>query len=102
MMTDLFVDKFNTEGNCAGVFEADNTVSYFYLYYIPERADGHIAGAVQVYRGPPNFKQSDVEVRWFDGETKVGVFIKGELGAYFDVNKGRGYPGTYSRHQPSS
>lgn len=101
-MLDVFIDKFNTDGNCAGIFEANDAVSYFYLYHIAEGTDGHIVGAVQVYRGPADFKQSDVEVRWFDGETKVGVFIKGELGAYFDVIKGWGYSGTYSRHQADS
>lgn len=100
MMIDIFVDTLNADRTFAGVFEADDTVSYFYLCSLTEGPNGRIIGAVQVYRGLPNFAESEVVVRWFDNETKVGVFIKGELGAYLDLVSGWGYPGTYSRHQP--
>jgi hypothetical protein len=102
MITDIFVDAVGETGEYAGVFEADDNVSYFYLYKIVEGADGEIVGAVQVYRGIPDFTESDVEVRWFDNDEKVGVFVKGELGAHFDLVSGWGYPGSYSRHQPNS
>lgn len=101
-MTDIFVDTTNNKGDFAGVFEADDSTSYFYLYQLVDGANGQILGAVQVYRGVPNFVAADVAVRWLDDETKVAVFIKDELGAYFDLRSGRGYPGSYSRAQPKS
>ena len=101
IMTDIFVDQLNAAGNLAGVLEADDRGAYFYLYMPHAETGGRIVGAVQVYAGAPNYTASDVVVRWFDKESKVGVFIKGELGAYFDIVAGWGYPGTYSRTQPN-
>jgi hypothetical protein len=98
-VTSIFVDKTNKKGDFAGVFEADDDVGYFYLYELGRKAGEKIIGAVQVCRGIPDFAASDVDIRWFDDETKVGVFIKGELGACFDLISGRGFPGTYSRTQ---
>lgn len=90
MATDIFVDRTNARGDYAGVFEADENVSYFYLYNIIEGSDGRIVEAVQVHHGVPNFTAEDVQVRWYDEDTKVGVFIKGQLGAYFDLVTGKG------------
>lgn len=92
-MIDIFANKIDLRNRYAGVFEADDDVSWFYLHDLGAAEGKRILGAVQVHRGPPNFDESDVEVRWFDDETKVGVFIKGKLGAYFDLVKGTGYPG---------
>jgi hypothetical protein len=91
-MIDIFVDKLNSKRDLAGVLEADDQVSYFYLYNIIGPTDGRILGAVQAHRGVPDFTASDVEVRWFDGESKVGVFINGALRAYFDLDSGKRFP----------
>lgn len=101
-MTDIFVDAANKKGDFADVFEADDSVSYFYLYQLANGSGGKVLGAVQVYRAVPDFAATDVAVRWLDDETKVAVFIKHELGAYFDLQSGREYPGTFSRTQPGA
>jgi hypothetical protein len=99
-MADIFAYGIGREGRYAGVFAGDDDVSWFYFHDLDEEGPAQILGAVQVYRGIPNFTEADVDVRWNDDQTEVAVFIKGELGAYFDLVRGWGYPGTYSRTQP--
>jgi hypothetical protein len=101
-MTDIFVDGMNSQGTYAGAFEADDAVSWFYLHDLSAEPGGKIVGAVQVYRGVPDFVESDVQIRWYDDETKVGVFIKGQLGAHFDLVSGWGLPGSYSGGRPNA
>jgi hypothetical protein len=93
----VFLAHDDSRGRFGGVFEATERVSYFYLYHFFGKGedDTEILGAVQVCRGAPHFMQDDVHIEWYDDETKVGVFIKGELGAYFELVAGWGYPGTY-------
>jgi hypothetical protein len=98
MDDDIFLHRIHSAGRYAGVFEADDRVSWFYFWDLNRRGQ-KILGAVQVYGGPLNFTADDVEVRWYDDETKIGVFIRGELGAYFDLVARWGYPGTYWRSQ---
>jgi hypothetical protein len=93
----VFLAHDDSRGRYSGVFEASERVSYFYLHQFLGKNDNktEILGAVQVCRGAPHFTQADVHIEWYDDETKVGVFIKGELGAYFDLVAGWGYPDTY-------
>ncbi|HEY3638448.1 MAG TPA: hypothetical protein VGK90_09890 [Rhizomicrobium sp.] len=93
---DIFAYAIGREGRFVGFLEGDDDNSWFYLQDLDiDPDDCQIIGAVQVYLGVPDFTEADVEVHWYDGEMKVGVFIKGELGAYFDLATRWGYPGTY-------
>jgi hypothetical protein len=96
-MAEIFVCDVGREGRYAGILHGDDAVTWFYFH---DLAAQKVLGAVQVYRGVPNFTEADVEIRWNDDQTEVGVFIKGELGACFDLVRGWGYPGTYSRTGP--
>jgi len=97
----VFVDGINAARTYAGVFAAEEHVGWFYLYKIldPDRLneDGNleIVNVAHVLNGPPDFSDSDVEVRWFDRDTKVGVLIGNILWAYFDVEAGRSVSGRY-------
>jgi len=92
----IFAYGVGRQGRFVAFFEANDDTSWFYLQDRDlDPKSSQIFGAVQVYLGIPDFTEADVDVRWYDGETKVGVFIKGELGAYFDLAAGWGYPGTY-------
>ena len=93
----IFLAHDDSRGRYSGVFEADERVSWFYLHHFLGKKDNRteILGAVQVCRGAPEFTLQVVHIEWYDDDTKVGVYIKGELGAYFDLVAGWGYPGTY-------
>jgi hypothetical protein len=54
-----------------------------------------IFGEVQVMRGPPDFSESDVDMRWNDAGRRVELFIRGKMYAYFDLDENRGVPGRY-------
>ena len=94
-ITIIWLARDDCRGRFACVFEADERVSYIYIYHIRSENDTEILGAVQVCKGTPDYTEQDIEIRWYDGETKAGVFIRGESGAYFDLVAGWGCPGTY-------
>ena len=88
-------------GSWRGFFPPHDFGEPGYLYKIldPDRLneDGNleIVNVAHVLNGPPDFSDSDVEVRWFDRDTKVGVLIGNILWAYFDVEAGRSVSGRY-------
>lgn len=92
-MTDIYFDKTNAMETLAGVFEADDTVSYFYLY--KTGPDSGVIGALQVCSGTPDFALSDVDIQWRENQSKVGLLIRGRLWALFDLSSGRGSVGRY-------
>jgi hypothetical protein len=94
-VTDIFVSKLNDTGELAGVLEADDDVSYFYLYKTVNDPGARIVGALNLLSGVPDFTTSDVDIRWFENGTKVGLFIRERLWAYFDVALSKGYTGHY-------
>jgi hypothetical protein len=94
-VTLIWLARDDSRGQFACVFEANERNSYIYLYHFIGKDGQEILGAQQVCTGAPDFTEKDVKIRWYDDETKVGVFIKGELGAYFDLVTWQGCPGTY-------
>jgi hypothetical protein len=94
-MIDIFAESTNSARTYSAFFEADDDVGWLYLAVNPDGPDSKVIGAVQIMRGPPDFTDSDVDVRWNEDETKAGLFIRSKLYGYFDLNLGRGIPGTY-------
>ncbi len=79
----------------AGVFEADDETSYFYLYKFGNEPNKRIVSAIRIFSGNPDFTEADVDIRWFDDENKVGLLIRQELWAYFDIVSGGQQVGLY-------
>jgi len=74
---ELFESELRSAGDLAGVFESENDVAYFYLYDMAGGTDRRIRDAIRILTGAPDFDQGDISVRWDDGETMVGLFIRG-------------------------
>lgn len=89
------MDRANQAGDVAGVFESGTDVSYFYLYKSGNAPKERILGAIQVASGIRDFSASDVDILWYEDDSKVGLFIRKALWAYFDLVSGRGYSGRY-------
>ena len=98
---DMFESSIRSKGDLAGVFEYDGETGYFYLYATGNSANQKVVGAIRIISGVPDFKQTDVTVRWDGTETLVGLFICGRLCAAFDVNSGAQYGGNYHRDTQS-
>jgi len=94
---ELFDSRSRSKGDLAGVFEYDGDTGYFYLYETPNGCGQKVVGAIQILSGDPDFEQADINVRWDARETKVGLFIRGQLCAAFDSEGGTKYGGNYHR-----
>lgn len=94
-MVDIFAESVNKAGNLGAFFEADDRTAWLYLCHVYETGDIKIIKPLNVLNRTPDFTESDVEVRWFDHDSKAGVIIKGHLWAYFDVPSAEGHRGIY-------
>jgi len=92
-MIDIFCDSTNSSGTIAGVFEADDETSFFYLYQI--KPINRIIGVIRLCSRTPDFTESDVDIQWRDNDSKVGLLIRDMLWAVFDVPSERGRVGRY-------
>ena len=91
---DIFERSVRSAGDLAGVFEYDGETAYYYLYD-QTRCDGRmVVDAIHVTSRTPDFEQEDILVEWDPTETKVGLFIKGQLWAAFDES-GHKFGGGY-------
>ncbi|SRR6266700_3992608 len=91
---EIFESAVSATGDLAGVFEYDGETSYFYLYRTGE-GDNTVIDAVHLLSGSPDFSGADIEIRWTSDQVKVGLFIRGELWAVFDVQRGAKDGGNY-------
>lgn len=92
---EMFDSVLRSVGDFAGVFEFDGDVAYFYLYDATQPEKQKVLAAIHMLSGTPDFNEDDVAISWDESETKVGLRIKGELWAVFDVDARKGYGGNY-------
>ena len=97
---EMFDSAVRMKGDLAGVFEYDGDVGYFYLYQTEGDKDRKVLGAIRIFVGDPDLQQADVDVRWNNVESVVGLFIEGQLWAAFDGNSGAKYGGDYRKDAP--
>ena len=91
----MFASAVRSAGDQAGVFEHDGDTGYFYLYEIKGEEMRKILAAIRAVVGTPAFEKQDVAIRWDASESKVGLFICGQLCAAFDGETGAKYGGDY-------
>jgi hypothetical protein len=96
MIDEMFDSSVRSKGDLVGVFEYDGETAYFYLYETGRECGHKVVGAIRIMSGDPDFEQADLVIHWDAGETKVGLFIRGELCAAFESN-GAKYGGDYRR-----
>lgn len=94
MVDEIFESNVRRKGDLAGVFEYDGETSYFYLYD-QSRQKERVLGAIRLLSTRPDFSSEDVDIRWTADDVKVGLFIRGELWAVFDTERGKEYGGNY-------
>lgn len=95
MPDEIFQSAVRPGDGVAGVFEYDGDVGYFYLYDLSKEKGNKIRSSMHIISGDPNFSESDVKVLWNKTGEFVGLYIKNQLWAAFDL-KGIKYGGTYS------
>lgn len=83
MTMEMYVSSVRSSGDLAGVFEYIEQTGYYYLYDPTQKKRQQIVAAIHVLSGEPDFTESDVEVRWAQGEEIVGLLIRGQLWAVF-------------------
>ncbi|NNM88459.1 MAG: DUF2251 domain-containing protein [Phycisphaerae bacterium] len=94
---EMFVSAIRSIDDRAGVFEHDGDTGYFYLCETKAGKQLKVVAAIRVVIGEPDFGERDVAVQWDVKESKVGLFIRGQLWAAFDAATGAKYGGNY-RH----
>jgi hypothetical protein len=92
---EMFDSAMRPVGDRAGVFEYDGETAYFYLYETKGSDCLKVIAAIRVLVGTPDFEEEDVSIRWDDSESKVGLFIRGQLWAAFDAQDNGKYGGNY-------
>lgn len=76
----------------SGVFEFDGETAYFYLWrHRPQQ----VVSAIHVVSGKLPFVESEARIVWNTDEKKVGLVIRDQLWAVFDVSTGRADGGNY-------
>lgn len=101
MSISIFQSCVRAVGDLAGVFEHDGDTSYFYLYDSREEDQQKVISAIHVYTGIPDYGEGDVIVRWDNEEQYLGLFIRSELWAAFDIQMNERYGGNYLSGQKS-
>jgi hypothetical protein len=91
----IFDSAVRSTDDKAGVFEYDGETAYFYLYETKSNVGHKIVGTIHIMTGMSDFEQEDVAIHWDGTETKVGLFIRGQLWAVFDVKTDMKYGGDY-------
>lgn len=78
------------------MFEYDGVTGYFYLCETIAGEASKILAAIHVFTGEPGFEEEDISIRWDATQSKVGLFVRGEVWAVFDLETGAGHGGAYS------
>jgi hypothetical protein len=92
---EIFDSAVRSAGDLAGVYEYDGETGYFYLYDTRKEDEHRIVGAISVFTGTSELKERDIVIRWDPTESMVGLFIRGQLWAVFDGERGTEYGGHY-------
>ena len=93
---EVFESSVRSTGDLAGVFEHDGDTGYFYLYETCAPKGRRIIGALHVLSGPCAFRAADVQIRWAEDGSVVGLFIQGRVWAVFDTTSGAEYAGNFA------
>jgi hypothetical protein len=97
MRDELFESEVRSAGDVAGVFELDGEAGYFYLFEMSRDFGQRVVAAIPVLNGEPDFEQKDIAIRWDEDERRVGLLIRDQLWAAFDVQSKASYGGNYTR-----
>ena len=92
---EMFSSVARSSQDQAGVFEYDRDVGYFYLYETGANNDKKIVAAIRILVGEPDFNEEDVAIRWNSSENIVGLFIRNQLWAAFNLQTGAKHGGNY-------
>jgi len=99
---EIFESQMNFDESLAGVYEHDTEVGYFYLYDLARAEGRKVINAVQVSVGPFRHAKDDLAIRWSHDNSIVGLFIKEQLIAAFDVKNGEAFGGEGGAPAPVS
>jgi hypothetical protein len=92
---EIFKSSVRSLGDLAGVFEFDGETGYFYLCDQMREPTQKIIDQIRILSSKPDFGDRDIVVRWDDSEKRVGLLIRLELWAVFDVQAKTKYGGDY-------
>jgi hypothetical protein len=95
MDADCFEQALRQAGDLAGVFEYDGETGYFYLYDNRKKHQ-KIIDAIHIVTGLFNMKAGEIEIRWDNGEVRVGLFLRGIQWAVFNVESNSKFGGGFS------
>jgi hypothetical protein len=93
--TGIFLSATRSAGDQAGVFEHDGATGYFYLYHANEKTNRKVVASIQIFPGSTDLTEREISIRWSSAENAVGLFIRGQLWAAFDLRSGAKYGGNY-------
>ncbi|WP_246135954.1 hypothetical protein [Mesorhizobium intechi] len=91
------------QGDLVGVFEYDeagdpqNATADFYLCKMLSKVVGPIIGTIHIRSGAWSITETDIIVKWDNGERHAGLFIHGQLAAAFDIEAGTRHGGGYGK-----
>ena len=94
MESEVFESSVRSRGDLAGVFEYDGEEGYFFLFDLTKDKGKQGSGVISLNSATPDFKVSDVSIKWNQSEEIVGLYIRGSLWAAFD-EQGRKFGGDY-------
>lgn len=97
-MDEIFDSEVCSSGEFAGVFEYDGETSFFYLYKMGKSGNAQVLDAIRVCAGTPDFSTADIKISWDTSEKIVGLLIRGEVWAAFELNPRQKFDGAYSAH----
>jgi len=95
MRDEIFQSAVRSDGGVAGVFEFDGDVGYFYLYDLSKGKGNQISSSMRIVSGDLDFSEPDVRVSWNKFGNIVGLYIRDQLWAAFNI-RGVKYGGVYS------
>lgn len=90
-LAEIFKSAVRSNGDAAGVFERLGGTSYFYLYDLRPTDGPEILEALSVTSCSTRWVARHMSVRWSADEKIVGLFIRGELCAAYDLKREEKY-----------
>ncbi len=92
---EIYDSSIRNKGDFGAFFEYDFDTGYFYLCKMRKNGNLKIISWIHILSHAPDFNQNDINIRWDTIETRVGLYIKGQLWAVFDVETNTKYGGNY-------
>lgn len=93
----IFIERLSSAGDLAGVFEYDDDTGYFYLYDMRKPLGEKILDSIWILNYNTDLRASEIAVRWNADESHVGLFVRGELWAVFDLVARKKFGGQYQK-----